>query len=704
MKIRFLPICASSALLLAGCAVEESPMEGGSIAAVMEDIQTRTAVTDEGTFTWSSGDQVWLEITANPGYVTGTLSSGAGTGSANFSYGTYFGDMTGKAVYPFNSGHDVNGDELSVVLPASYDLGTNLSNTNAAMYGVETGGNIKFNHLAGVMRFKFRNAPAGTDRFILTLDKKINGTFTADLTEDHPVLRTESASSASEKSITLNFDPLTSAQDIMLYVPLPLGTYTTLGLEVKAGSQSVWGYNNTVTNTINRKSLILMPTVTLAGSISGDIEGSETPEEPSRVALNVSNEGAGADITIKDVEVLVDGAEFCSSELADPVTLSFGESETIYMDVEGSELPAGTVLTIKVNGSGKRLYISEDLRLASGEVTSFNVPIRPLERETLTDIFELQSAGSSLFNVGDAEQHTAQINGEEVDVYVIGSDSQQSVTIQGTASDLLDALDVGYYAASWKGRQAAMTLENLNIWMPEFNADGSLKGHTQLASYKPIEQMVKDLYGSLTAIVVMPVIKSLIGNGIPRDGNLLYLTVFMDPRKLTFNGLVETSSSDESELSNMIVLDEEPLQKVINSASVDRVLSTGFRYNGYTPTFEGLKAIAQHQSTAEAENTLRAIYGTIKSRLENKTLNLNISPYSIQFPVGRLWDALFESEEDMARKFGDMKFSITLSTYPYSPDKDDYGTIGNPLEPSSPINPVLLWGINAHSESSNRTF
>ena len=92
------------------------------------------------------------------------------------------------------------------------------------------------------------------------------------------------------------------------------------------------------------------------------------------------------------------------------------------------------------------------------------------------------------------------------------------------------------------------------------------------------------------------------------------------------------------------------------------------------------------------------------SRLENQTLTLNISPYSIQFPVGRLWDALFESEEDMARKFGDMKFTITLSTYPYSPDKDDYGTIGNPLEPSSPINPVLLWGINAHSESSNRTF
>ena len=253
-------------------------MEGGSIAAVMEDIQTRTAVTDEGTFTWSSGDQVWLEITANPGYVTGTLSSGAGTGSANFSYGTYFGDMTGKAVYPFNSGHDINGDELSVVLPASYDLGTNLSNTNAAMYGVEASGKLKFNHLAGVMRFNFKGVPAGVDKFVITVDKKINGTFIADLTDDHPVLQTESTSADSEKTITLNFDELTQSQDINIYVPLPLGTYSSLELALMDDDETVWNYSNTITNTVNRKSLLLMPTVNVSGSISGDLEGGEVGE------------------------------------------------------------------------------------------------------------------------------------------------------------------------------------------------------------------------------------------------------------------------------------------------------------------------------------------------------------------------------------------------------------------------------------------
>ena len=278
MKLRFFSIFVLAGLLLSSCAVEEVPVTEHTILAVMEGDQTRTAVTDEGTFTWSAGDKVWLHTTS--GNVVGTLSSGAGTSSAKFTYGGFVGEMTGKAVYPFNTGHEISGDQLSVVLPASYYLGAELTNTNAAMYGVDAGGKLKFSHLAGVMRFKFINVPAGTDRFVITLDKKINGTFVADLTEAHPVIETEATDVDAEKTITLNFDPLASAQDIMLYVPLPLGSYESLTLAVYAGSKSVWSYTNTVTNTISRKSLILMPTVTLSGSIEGDIEDDDTPSEP----------------------------------------------------------------------------------------------------------------------------------------------------------------------------------------------------------------------------------------------------------------------------------------------------------------------------------------------------------------------------------------------------------------------------------------
>ena len=272
MKHKLLSVLALAAgLLLSGCTVEEVPVYEHTIIAVMENDQTRTSVTDEGVFSWSAGDQVWLQTTS--GSVVGTLSSGAGTSHASFSTGVFIGELTGKAVYPYNASHSISGDELNFVLPASYDLGSNLTNTNAAMFGVDVDGAIRFNHLGGVMRFVFKNAPVGTDKFQITLDKKISGVFAADLTEALPVIETSAASSESEKTVTLNFNALKSVSDISLYVPLPVGTYTTLGLELWAGDKSLWSYSNTVTNKIGRKTLKLMPAVNMGASVEGDIEG-----------------------------------------------------------------------------------------------------------------------------------------------------------------------------------------------------------------------------------------------------------------------------------------------------------------------------------------------------------------------------------------------------------------------------------------------
>lgn len=270
MKFSFISLVTVSATLLSACAIEVVPGDSGLIRAEMESNDTKTNVTDEGIFTWSEGDQIWLHTTN--GSVVGRLSSGAGTASAQFSYEAYIGEMTGKSVYPYNSEHVLSGNNLSVVLPAEYDLGSNLANTNAAMYGVNMGEAIKFKHLAGVMRFKFKNVPVGTDKFQITLDKKINGVFATDLSADTPIIETEATENASEKTVTLNFDPLTSVSDICLYVPVPVGTYGSLCLDIWAGSESIWSYSNTVTNRINRKSLLLMPSVTMPGSVSGDID------------------------------------------------------------------------------------------------------------------------------------------------------------------------------------------------------------------------------------------------------------------------------------------------------------------------------------------------------------------------------------------------------------------------------------------------
>ena len=283
---------ALAGVLLGSCAVEEAPVSEGVICAIMESDQTRTSVTDGGRFAWSTGDKVWIKTTN--GSVAGTLSSGAGTAYATFTTGAFIGELEDGAVYPYNSGHSVSGTQLSVVLPSSYDLGSNLANTNAVMYGVNVDGTIRFNHLAGVMRFKFKNVPAGTDKFQITLDKKISGTFTADLTADLPIIETKATSNASEKKVTLNFDPLTSVSDICLYVPLPVGTYTTLGLELWAGNKSVWSYTNTVTNTISRKTLKLMPVVNMGESVGGEIEGGIVDLSENGTANSYIVSGAGS--------------------------------------------------------------------------------------------------------------------------------------------------------------------------------------------------------------------------------------------------------------------------------------------------------------------------------------------------------------------------------------------------------------------------
>lgn len=272
MKSRFI-FAVAATLILTNCTGVDNPsaeQDYASIAAEMENGVTRTSVTDEGYFTWSTGDQVWIHTTS--GYTTGTLSSGAGSSSANFTYGSYFGEMTGKAVYPFNRNHAISGDELTVQLPATYDLGANTENTNAAMYAEVSAGKLMFNHLAGVMRFEFKNVPAGANQFRITLDKKINGVFTADLTQDYPTLSTSETTEDAEKTVTLNFDTLEEACDLKFFVPLPTGTYNSLELAIGNGTEDTWTYSNEVTNTISRKSLILMPTVTMGGTIGGDIE------------------------------------------------------------------------------------------------------------------------------------------------------------------------------------------------------------------------------------------------------------------------------------------------------------------------------------------------------------------------------------------------------------------------------------------------
>lgn len=288
-----------------------------TIKAVIENNETKTSVTDEGSFTWSSGDQIWLHTTKDA--VIGTLASGASTPNASFNYGAYMGEMTGKAIYPYNANHSINGNELTFSLPDTYNLGASTDNTNAAMYAELVDGSLSFKHLAGVMRFSFKNVPVGANQFKITLDKKVNGSFTVDLSETTPTIQTAEASSDSERSITFNFNALETVSDLKIYVPLPVGEYTSLALEINSETENLWSYSKTITNNVKHKSLVLMPAVTMSGSIDGGLENGEVPyvkfEDGSSVmgtgvfSANDNNWSCYLDTNLEKDEIVIERPE-----------------------------------------------------------------------------------------------------------------------------------------------------------------------------------------------------------------------------------------------------------------------------------------------------------------------------------------------------------------------------------------------------------
>ena len=270
MKLRSLLFLAISILLINACIAEESSKEVGYLNAVVENDETKANVTDQGSFTWSHNDKVWVHTTAD--HVLGTLYSGAGSTNAKFEIGEYDGELTGYAIYPYSAQHSISNQQLFVNMPDVYYLGEDTDNTNAVLFAVLSDQKYVFTHMAGLMKFEFEDVPAGTCQFKITLDKKISGAFPVDMTAEYPVVEaSDVVSSEQEKSITLNFKPLESVKDLHLYVPLPVGTYGTLNLELNDAANTVWSYSKNVTNTIERKSIILMPKLQAAQVADSEI-------------------------------------------------------------------------------------------------------------------------------------------------------------------------------------------------------------------------------------------------------------------------------------------------------------------------------------------------------------------------------------------------------------------------------------------------
>lgn len=228
---------AAAALATFSCSQDDltnqSILNGNTIiTATFENTggNTRTSVNDQNEVLWNKDDAFKLF------YTTGTQNTPAASkfscpkadgtsNSASFSGPLADGATTSYAVYPYQESMDLNGTTVTMSLPAEFEYSPA---SNGPMYAdaKDFSNGIQFKHLAGLLKLTVsKGITTEAQKFVITADKNIAGTCTADLSSADPVLSTPSGDGVS-KTITVTLNNITTSTTF--YIPIPAATYTKL--------------------------------------------------------------------------------------------------------------------------------------------------------------------------------------------------------------------------------------------------------------------------------------------------------------------------------------------------------------------------------------------------------------------------------------------------------------------------------------------
>lgn len=240
---------AVAALAALGCSQEEwtnasAPKGNTTIVASFDrpGADTRTSVVEETKVVWNSGDAFGLFYTNEGGgsylvtpFSCGELDENGDNTSASFGGSLDDKVRTSYAVYPYQKDRmTLEETTVTMELPASIDYDKkNQQRSNGPMYAAATDITkpIQFHHLAGLLKLTISSAiQAEANKFVITADKAIAGTCTANLSEVNPVLAVKEEGS---KTITVNLDFKEPTSGLTtFYIPIPAGTYGTLSAQL----------------------------------------------------------------------------------------------------------------------------------------------------------------------------------------------------------------------------------------------------------------------------------------------------------------------------------------------------------------------------------------------------------------------------------------------------------------------------------------
>ncbi len=196
--------------------------------------QTRVGFDENYTFYWDKGDSIGVFTTA--GIKKMTLYDQYDKEQIGVFYGDFQEEIGEYVVYPYGN-HSIAEGQLTYALPSSYSYTTIAAGSNSfnpPMSGKINEGVSELKHLASFIRISVTNIPAGGNdmQFVLTADKRITGDFIADLSADIPVIVTDDSDG---NSVTIAFSNETAGATGTFYVPVPLGTYDSITVQIMDG-------------------------------------------------------------------------------------------------------------------------------------------------------------------------------------------------------------------------------------------------------------------------------------------------------------------------------------------------------------------------------------------------------------------------------------------------------------------------------------
>ena len=220
-------------LVLMGC-VRENGIEGTqkkTLRASVESEQTKVGVSlddksGKAAFYWAKGDAI--AVNTSEGFAAFDLKGEGGSSKGEFE-GYYQGILGDCAIYPPTAPVAIDGSALNVALPSRYTYVQ--GQTNALLCASIKGEELYFKHLAALLKVDVVGVPEGASVVITAPERKINGTFTADLLSENPSLATAEAKSAEESTVRVVFHQFESHAQI--FVPVPVGEYSVLNIHVE---------------------------------------------------------------------------------------------------------------------------------------------------------------------------------------------------------------------------------------------------------------------------------------------------------------------------------------------------------------------------------------------------------------------------------------------------------------------------------------